>query len=197
MAGIRDLAYDPAPKEVALAQDYLTTYGLERSVFVMRHAVEAAKAVDFPIQTFGDTKNFLPQALAAWENHAGAEEAEREEEARADEQRRREREEQERRRWLAEIRETLPEKQLEALRHRAEEALATDGVARTHLGYAMLVKLKLDELLLETSYEGGHPASEAATPDATLTSPASNGQGALNRRTGKVPHTGPEATRHG
>jgi adenylate cyclase len=30
--------------------------------------------VDFPIQTFGGTKNFLPQALAAWEERAEAEE---------------------------------------------------------------------------------------------------------------------------
>ena len=62
--GTRDLAYNPALKEVALAQDYLTTYGAERAVFVVRHAVEAAKAGDFPMQTFGGTKNFLPQALA-------------------------------------------------------------------------------------------------------------------------------------
>jgi class 3 adenylate cyclase len=30
--------------------------------------------VDFPIQTFGGTKTFLPQALAAWEERAEAEE---------------------------------------------------------------------------------------------------------------------------
>jgi hypothetical protein len=64
LTGTRDLAYDPAPKEGARAQDYLTTYGPERSTFVVRHALEAAKAVDFPIQTFGGTKNFLPQGLA-------------------------------------------------------------------------------------------------------------------------------------
>ena len=34
------------------------------AAFVVRHAVEAAKAGDFPMQTFGGTKNFLPQALA-------------------------------------------------------------------------------------------------------------------------------------
>jgi hypothetical protein len=62
LTGTHDLAYDPAPKEVALAQDYLTTYGPERAAFVVRHALEAAKAVDFPIQTFGGTKHVLPQA---------------------------------------------------------------------------------------------------------------------------------------
>jgi hypothetical protein len=33
------------------------------------------------------------------------------------------------------------------LRQRAEEALAADGVARTRLGYEVLVKLKVDDLL--------------------------------------------------
>jgi hypothetical protein len=33
------------------------------------------------------------------------------------------------------------------LRHRAEEALAADGVDRTRLGYEVLVKLKVDDLL--------------------------------------------------
>jgi Replication initiator protein A len=147
LTGTRDLAYDPAPKEVALAQDYLTTYGPERSAFVVRHALDAAKAVDFPIQTFGGTKNFLPQALAAWEGRAEAEEARREADARTDEQRRREREERERRRRLADRRTALPDEALAALRHRAEEALAADAVERTRLGYEVLVKLKMDDLL--------------------------------------------------
>jgi hypothetical protein len=62
------------------------------------------------------------------------------------EQLRREREERERRR-LAELRTTLPEDTLATLRHRAEEALAADGVERTRLGYEVLVKLKVDDLL--------------------------------------------------
>jgi hypothetical protein len=45
---------------VALARDYLTAYGPERAAFVVRHALEAAKAADFPMLTFGGTKNFLP-----------------------------------------------------------------------------------------------------------------------------------------
>jgi hypothetical protein len=147
LTGTHELAYDPAPNEVALARDYLTTYGPERSAFVMRHAVEAAKAVDFPIQTFGGTKNFLPQALAAWEGRAEVEEARRDADARTDEQLRREREERERRRRLADRRTSLSHDVLETLRHRAEEALAADGVERTRLGYAVLVKLKMDDLL--------------------------------------------------
>jgi hypothetical protein len=33
------------------------------------------------------------------------------------------------------------------LTHRAEEALAADGMARTRLGYEVLVKLTMDDLL--------------------------------------------------
>jgi hypothetical protein len=147
LTGTRDLDYNPAPKEVALAREFLTTYGPERAAFVVRHALEAAKAVDFPIQTFGGTKNFLPQALAAWEGHTGAEEARREADARTDEQRRRERDERERRRRLADRRASLSDEALAALKQRAEEALTADGVARTRLGYDVLVKLKVDDLL--------------------------------------------------
>jgi hypothetical protein len=147
LTGTHDLAYAPAPKETALAQDYLTTYGPERAAFVVRHALEAAKAVDFPIQTFGGTKNFLPQALAAWGKHAEIEDATREAESRAGEQRRREQEERNRRRRLAEMRAALPDEALVMLKHRAEEALAADGVAHTQLGYNVLMKLKIDELL--------------------------------------------------
>jgi replication initiator protein A len=147
LTGTRDLAYDPAPKEVALARDYLTTYGPERAAFVVRHALEAAKAVDFPMQTFGGTRNFLPQALAAWEKQAEIEEATREAESRASEQLRREQEERDRRRRLADTRATLPEDTLATLKRRAEEILATEGVVRTRLGYEVLVKLKVDELL--------------------------------------------------
>jgi hypothetical protein len=147
LTGQHDLAYQPAPREEALAQDYLTTYGPERSAFIVRHALEAAKAADFPMQTFGGTKNFLPRALAAWEKRAAVEEATREAETRASEQLRHEQEERENRRRLAEIRTTLPEEVLVALKHRAEEALTHEGVERTRLGYNVLVKMKLDELL--------------------------------------------------
>jgi len=147
LTGQPDLAYQQAPKEEALAQDYLTTYGSERSAFIVHHALLAAKVVDFPIQTFGGTRNFLPQALAAWEGHAEAEQAKREADVRVDTQYRRECEEQERRQHVAEIRAALPEEVLITLRHRAEEVLTTAGVARTRLGYEVLVKLKVDELL--------------------------------------------------
>jgi plasmid replication initiation protein len=164
LTGTRDLAYDPAPKETALAQEFLTTYGPERAAFVVRHAIEAAQAVEFPIQTFGGTKNFLPQALAAWEKHVESEETAREAEARANEQFHREQEERERRRRLAEIRATLPEDVLVALKCRAEEALATDGMERTRLGYGVLVKIKTDELL-EREYLSAPRQDNRYTPD--------------------------------
>ena len=75
------------------------------------------------------------------------EEARREADARTDEPRRRERDERERRRRLADRRTMLSDEALAVLRQRAEEALAADGVARMRLGYEVLVKLKMDELL--------------------------------------------------
>jgi hypothetical protein len=131
------------------------TYGAERSAFVVRHILEAAKMVNFPMQTCGGTKNFLPHALATWQGGVEAEAARREADARADEQRRREREERDRRRQLADRRAALSDEALAALKRRAEEALATDGVPRMHLGYDVLVKLKVDELL-----EQGHPLED-------------------------------------
>jgi Replication initiator protein A len=165
LTGTCSLAYDPAPKELTLAQDYLITYGPECSTFIVHHALEAAKAVDFPIQKFGGTKNFLPQALAAWEKRAEVEEAKREAEARVDEQLRREQAERDHQRRLAELRASLPADTLEALRHRAEEALATDGTDSTRLGYDVLVKMKMDEFLerefmpTDVSDDGGHGES--------------------------------------
>jgi hypothetical protein len=48
---------------------------------------------------------------------------------------------------LADRRAVLSDEVRATLKHRAEEALARDGVDRTHLGYDVLVKLKVDDLL--------------------------------------------------
>jgi hypothetical protein len=45
------------------------------------------------------------------------------------------------------MRATLPEAVRMVLTRRAEAALTAEGVARTRLGYDLLVKLKVDELL--------------------------------------------------
>lgn len=52
-----------------------------------------------------------------------------------------------RRRRLADIDASLWDEVLAASKHRAEEALAADGVDRTRLGYEVLVKIKMDDLL--------------------------------------------------
>jgi hypothetical protein len=57
----------------------------------------------------------------------------------------------------------VPEETLAILKSGAEEALAADGVARTRLGYEVLVKLKMDDLLeqacvrMPVSADGAHP----------------------------------------
>ena len=166
--------------------DYLTTYGPGRAAFVVRHALKAAKAADFPMQTFGGTKHFLPQALAAWERGAEVEEAKREADARTNERRRREEEDRERRRRLADRRGSLSDEALAALKRRAEEALAADGVDRTRLGYDVLVKLKVDEFL-EREYmptAGGNdqtPAERAAMECCEVEIVPGNGGGHIAR----------------
>jgi len=66
LTGQADLPYTPTPKELALAEEYLTIHGPPCAAFLERHALKAAKAVNFPIQTFGGTQQFLAPALAAW-----------------------------------------------------------------------------------------------------------------------------------
>jgi len=82
----------------------------------------------------------MHQALKARDDAQHAEEAQQEAEARIDEQLYREREERERRRRLADRRAALSDEALATLRHRAEEALAANGVARTRLGYERVFK---------------------------------------------------------
>ena len=104
----------------------------------------------------------MHQAIKARDDVQHAEEAQREAEARIDEQLNREREEQERKQYVAEIRARLPEDVLATLKSRAQEALTTEGVARTHLGYEVLVKLKVDEFLeqeyrpMDVHHDGGY-----------------------------------------
>jgi hypothetical protein len=61
----------------------------------------------------------------------------------------------------------------------------------------MLVKLTRDERRLKARHEGGHPTSEAATPDTTPTARASNRREALHRQAGEIRPVKQEATRHG
>jgi hypothetical protein len=138
-ASERKLAQDMAVAEALLAEGFCP----EDLTF----AVEWAMAHIPSVKSFGLIPYIMHQALKARDDVQRAEEAQREAEARIDEQLNREREEQERRQSVAEIRAMLPEDVLITLRRRAEEVLATQGVARTHLGYEVLVKLKVDEFL--------------------------------------------------
>jgi hypothetical protein len=138
-ASERKLAQDVAVAETLLAEGFCP----EDLTF----AVEWAMAHIPSVKSFGLIPYIMHQALKARDDVQHAEEAQREAEARIDDQLNREREEEERKQYLAEIRATLPEDVLITLRRRAEEVLTTEGVSRTHLGYAVLVKLKVDEFL--------------------------------------------------
>jgi hypothetical protein len=138
-ASERKLAQDTAVAEALLAEGFR----LEDLAF----AVEWTIAQIPKVKSFGLIPYIMHQALKARDDAQHAEEAQQEAEARVDEQLRREREERERRRRLADRRAALSDEALATLKCRAEEALAADGVARTRLGYDVLVKLKMDELL--------------------------------------------------
>jgi hypothetical protein len=70
------------------------------------------------------------------------------------------------------IRALLSDKALEALRNRAKEALATKGVERTRLGYDVLVKLKVDELLdqesIQMAVEDDQPSLKGAATGSRM-----------------------------
>jgi len=135
------LSYVPTATELALAEEYLTTYGPECAPALMRHALAAARGASSPIQKFGGTKLFLPQALAAWEKQAEQEAArEIERDARELEKYRRQTQEQ-----LAQVLDTLPSDALEAFENQAKAQLPLQDHG---FGSRFMVKLKRDELIL-------------------------------------------------
>jgi hypothetical protein len=141
LTGRPTLAYSPTAKELALAEEYLTTYGPARATALVRHAIEAARGANFPLQHFGGTKPFLPQALAAWDRQA-EQEAAREATCDASELEKYRRLTQEK---LAQVLDTLPPDVLEALEQRAQAQL---DIQAARFGSHFMVKLKRDELLL-------------------------------------------------
>jgi hypothetical protein len=138
-ASERKLAQDVTVAEALLAEGFRP----EDLAF----AVEWAIAHIPKVKSFGLIPYIMHQALKARDDAQHAQEAQQEAEARIDAQLHREREERERRRRLTDMRAELSDEALAALKHRAEEALAIEGVTRTRLGYEVLVKLKMDELL--------------------------------------------------
>jgi hypothetical protein len=155
-ASERKLAQDTAVAESLLAEGFRP----EDLTF----AVEWAIAHIPKVKSFGLIPYIMHQALKTRDDVQHAEEAQQEAEERIDEQLHREREERELRRRLADRRAALSAESLATLKCRAEEALAADGVARTRLGYDVLVKLKMDDLLEQacvqrpTSADGAHLA---------------------------------------
>lgn len=141
LTGRPTLTYSPTAKELALAQEYLTTYGPERATALVRSAIEAARGANFPIQHFGGTKPFLPQALAAWDRQA-EQEAAREATRDASELEKYRRQTQEK---LVQVLDTLPPDVLEALEKRAQAQLDIEAPS---FGSRFMVKLKRDELIL-------------------------------------------------
>jgi hypothetical protein len=117
-ASERKLAQDVAVAETLLAEGFRS----EDLTF----AVEWAIAHIPKVKSFGLIPYIMHQALQARDDAQHAEQAQQEAEARVDEQLRQEREEQDRRRRLADRRAALSD---------------------AHLGYEVLVKLKVDELL--------------------------------------------------
>jgi hypothetical protein len=119
----------------------VTTYGPERATALVRHALEAARGASFPIQKFGGTKLFLPQALATWEKQTEQEAArEVERDARELEKYRRRTQEQ-----LAQMLEALSSDALEAFENKAKAQLPIQDHG---FGSRFMVKLKRDELIL-------------------------------------------------
>jgi hypothetical protein len=155
-ASERKLAQDVAVAESLLAEGFRP----EDLTF----AVEWAIAHIPKVKSFGLIPYIMHQALKARDDAQHAEEAQQEAEARVDEQLRRERDMHDRKRRLADVRTALSDTVIEALRQRAEEALAVEGVERMRLGYDVLVKLKLDELL-EREYLSEPGREDGRAPD--------------------------------
>jgi hypothetical protein len=140
--------------ERKLAQDTAVAASLLAEGFRpedLTFAVEWAIAHIPKVKSFGLIPYIMHQALKARDDVQHAQDAQQEAEARINVQLGREREMQDRKRRLTELRTSLPDAVLETLRRRAEEALTAEGVERTRLGYNVLVKMKMDDLL-----EGEH-----------------------------------------
>ena len=135
------LSYMPTAKEVALAEEYLATYGPERAASLIRYTIEAAHDAHFPLQQFGGTKSFLPQALVVWDKHTAQEAArEAERDISALEKYRRQTEEQ-----LSQILATLSPDVLQDFENKAKAHLEA---REPHFVSQFMLKLKRDELIL-------------------------------------------------
>jgi plasmid replication initiation protein len=146
LTGKPTLPYSPTAKDLTLAEEYLTTYGPACAAFIGRHALAAAQAAAFPIQTFGGTKQFLPQALAAWASHTEAATAREAAQATAQEQAELAVVRQQTQDRLAQVLQGLSPEQRQQVEQRAKARLTL----REHdLGYRVMLQCACEELVLE------------------------------------------------
>lgn len=141
LIGKSNITYIPTNKELALAEEYLRAYGPDCATFIVQHSLKAAEAIEFPIQMFGGTKNFLSQALIAWEKRSQtqAHTETRQEEQMLEKYRRLTQER------LSQAIHTLPNERLEEFEGRAKVGLSAQEGA---IAYRLTVKIRRDELIL-------------------------------------------------
>ena len=131
-------------RDVAVAAQLLADgFSLEDMTFAAAWAIAQIPGVT----SFGVLPHVIHQALKARRNAHQAAAAQREAAARLQAQGHQEQEESARRQRLEILRASLAVEALEAFRRQAEEALAEEGVGRQQVGYNLLLRLRLDDLL--------------------------------------------------
>jgi hypothetical protein len=131
-------------RDVAVAAQLLADgFSLEDITFAATWAIAQIPGVT----SFGVLPHVIHQALKARRNAHQAAAAQREAAARLQAQGHQEQEESARRQRLELLRASLAVEALEAFRRQAEEALAQEGYGEGTLGYSMLLRLRVDDLL--------------------------------------------------
>ncbi len=131
-------------RDTAIADKLLAEgFSMDEIMFTVEWTVQHVSGVT----SFGLIPHVIHQALKVRRDAQNAEEAKREGEARIQEQLRQEEEEWERAQRLEEIRASLSEEALQAFKRHAEDELAKEGVDRERVGYNILLRLKMDELI--------------------------------------------------
>ena len=118
-------------------------FSVEDLTFAMEWAVQHIPSVT----SFGLLPHIMHAALKARSTAQKAEEARREAEAQLQAHLRQQQEEQARAQRLEAFRATLSDEALETFHCQAEEALAQEGYNERTLGYTMLLRLRVDDLL--------------------------------------------------
>ena len=131
-------------RDTALAVTLRTEgFSLEDLTFAVEWAVQHIPSVT----SFGLLPHILHHALKARSTAQKAEEARREAEAQLQAHLRQQQEEEARAQRLEAFRATLAAEALETFHQQAAEALAQEGHGERTLGYTMLLRLRVDDLL--------------------------------------------------